>query len=171
MAATYRAVASQIDFAANKNMLSVFNESGSAVIVKVYRIWVLNHQVTAVTGVLTNLEIRKLSASTGGTTITPTKHDTSSTTLTTVTCATNTTYTPTDMYKRVVWSTDEPRGNSVAATLNEFQAMPPIALIWSQGYADANTDPIILNATEGVAVVNTGAIVGKADLMIEFTAA
>ncbi len=168
MASTYTATSMDTVFAANKSMISVFNEVGSTDVVRVYRIWAFNNQVTAVTGVLTNLEIRRLTASTGGTTITPVKHDTTNATLSTVTCATNSTVTSTDLFRRVVWSTDEPAANATI-TLDEFQVLMPIATLWSQGYGDTSVSPITLRAGDGVAVINTGASSGQADFFIEFT--
>ena len=57
-------------------------------------------------------------------------------------------------------------------TLDEFELVHPFCCIWSQGYADTTIDPITLNANnEGIAIINTGALVGQCDLMIEFTAA
>lgn len=170
MASTYTATSMDTVFASNKSMISVFNEVASTDVVRVYRIWAFNNQVTAVTGVLTNLEIKKLTASTGGTTITPVKHDTTNATLTAVTCATNSTITSTDVFRRVVWSTDEPAANA-AITLDELQVLMPIATIWSQGYGTTAVDPIVLRPGEGVAVVNTGASSGQADFFIEFTVA
>lgn len=170
MASSYTATAMDVVFAANKSMISVFNETTSTDVVRVYRIWAFNNQVTAVTGVLTNLEVRKLTASTGGTSITPVKHDTTNSTLTAVTCATNSTVTSTDLFRRVVWSTDEPAGNA-AITLDELECLMPIANIWSQGYGTTAVEPITLRPGEGVAVINTGASSGQSDLFIEFTVA
>jgi hypothetical protein len=169
MAATYTAYSKGTVFAANKCLISVFNGASSPVIVKPYRIYVLNNQYSAVTGVLTNLEIRKLSAASGGTTITASPHDTSNSLNVNVTCATNATVTPTDLYRRVMWSTDEPAGNATM-TVDEFQCILPFGNVWNMGYGDANVDPIVLNADEGLGVINTGAVVGQCDIWIEFTA-
>ena len=168
MVATYRCVSTQTDFAANKCMISVFNENASTNIIRVYRIWALNNQIAAVPGVITNLEIRKLSAASGGTTLNITKHNTSSSTLSNITCATNATVTTTDLYKRIIWSTDEPAS---AGTIDELQTLFPLALIWNQGYADSTTEPLTLRANQGVGIINTGAIAGRADFIIEFTVA
>ena len=77
MAQTYTLTATEISFALNKCLLGVFNGSGSSRVVRVYRIWALNNGVTLVTGVLTALELRRITAGSGGTTITPAKLESS----------------------------------------------------------------------------------------------
>jgi hypothetical protein len=169
MAATYTWNQKNLVFAANKCMASIFNGGASPVTVKLYRIYVLNNQYSAVTGVLTNLEIRKLSDATGGTTVTASPHDTTNTLNANVLCATNAVVTPTDLYRRVLWSTDEPAVG--AMTVDEFQCMLPFGCVWSMGYGDANVEPITLAAGEGVGIINTGSSVGTCDIIMEFTAA
>lgn len=170
MTATYTYFAKDVVFAANKCMASIFNNTGSPVTVKVYRMYVLNNQYVAVTGVLTNLEIRKLTASTGGTAVTPAAHDTSNTLNANVICATNATVTTTDVYRRILWSTDEPAANATI-TVDEFECIVPLANVWNMGYGDSNVEPITLNANEGVGIINTGAVAGQCDIVIEFTSA
>jgi Tfp pilus assembly major pilin PilA len=169
MAATYTLWSKNTVFAANKCMMSIFNESASPVVIKLYRMYVLNNQYVAVTGVLTNLEVRKLSASAGGTALTAAPHDTTNTLNANVTCATNATVTPTDIYRRVLWSTDEPTANTTM-TIDEFQCLLPFGCVWSMGYGESTVEPITLNAGEGVGLINTGAVVGQCDVIFEFTA-
>lgn len=170
MTATYTYFAKDVVFAANKCMASIFNNTGSPVTVKVYRMYVLNNQYVAVTGVLTNLEIRKLTAATGGTTVTAAAHDTSNTLNANVICATNATVTSTDVYRRILWSTDEPTANTTIS-VDEFECIVPLANVWNMGYGDSNVEPITLNANEGVGLINTGAVAGQCDIIIEFTSA
>ncbi len=171
MAATHRVFAKDITFAANKCLASIFNGVGSGAVLRVYRVFIYNNQHIAVTGVLTNIELRKLSASSGGTTIVPVKHDTASAALAAeIVTGTNQTITPTDVFRRIIWSTDEPSGNA-AMTIDEFQTLHPLCCVWSQGYADTTMDPIVLREGEGFGVINTGASVGQCDIVIEFTTA
>lgn len=170
MAATHTLPATDVAFSANKSMISLFNGSGSGITIKPYRIFVMNNQLNAVTGVLTNLELRKISASSGGTTLTATKHDTNSSNLPAqVLLATNASVTPTDLYRRILWSTDEPSAGTL--TLDELQLFGPLCCIWSQGYADSYTEPLTLAEGEGITIINGGASAGLADFFIEFTAA
>ncbi len=168
MAATYTVLSLQTTFAANKCMLSVFNELASTNVVRIYRMWALNNQVSAVIGVLTNMEIRRLSAATGGTTLTEILHDTNSSALSNISLATNATVTPTDLFRRIIWSTDEPAANATMS-LDEYEVLVPCGTIWQMGYGDTTNTPITLRAGEGVGIINTGASVGVVDLSIEFT--
>lgn len=171
MAATWRSVATNVLFAQNKTMLSVFNAVGSGVVLRPYRMWILNNQTTAVVGVLTNLDIRKITSTSGGTDNPPVAHDLNSSALPAqVTSATNSTVTPTDYYRRVIWSTDEPLGNATM-TIDEFETFPTLCCVWSMGYAYSALEPITLREGEGVAIINSGAVVGAADFIIEFTRA
>lgn len=168
MAASFTVLAKDVLFAQNKAMISVWN-ADATVVVRVYRVWMLNNQINPVTGVLTNVELRKFSAHTGGTALTPTPHDSTVTLPANITAATNASFTATSMYRRVLWSTDEPITTATAMTLDEFETFMPINCIWSQGYADSTVEPITLRQNEGFGVVATGAFVGQADLMLEFT--
>ena len=170
MAASYTLPALSVAFSASKSMISLFNGSGSGKVLRVYRVWAVNNQFTAVTGVLTNLELRKITASSGGTPLTATKHDSSSTTLSTITQilpATNATVTLGGMYRRVIWSSDEPSVSTL--TLDELQCFLPLCCIWSMGYADSTTDPITLREGEGLTIMNVGGAAGQADFFFEFT--
>lgn len=172
MAATYTITARNVAFAASKSMLSVFNGVGSGKVIRVYRIWALNNQLTAVTGVLTNLEIRRITASSGGTDLSSlvAKHDSTSAALPAeVVVATNATVTKTTLFRRVLWSTDEPTANT-AVTMDELETVVPLACIWAMGYGDPLTEPITLREGYGVSVINTGGSTGTADFIMEMTA-
>lgn len=169
MANTYTAAALGISFAANKSMIGIYNGTGSGVIIKVYRIWILNNQTVAVTGVLTNIEIRRISNGSGGNAITPTKHVSSNPSLPAqVIVASAMTTTNTDLLRRIVWSTDEPVANATA-TIDELETLPSLCVIWDSGYTDPDVQPLTLREGEGVSVLNIGATVGVADFFIEFT--
>jgi len=168
MAASYTLPALNVAFSSSKSMISLFNGTGSGKVLRVYRVWALNNQITSVTGVLTNLELRKISAASGGTTLTVTKHDSNSSTLPgQILAASNANVTLGAMYRRVIWSTDEPATGTL--TLDEFQCFLPLCCIWSMGYADTTTDPIILREGEGLTLMNFGGASGQADFFFEFT--
>lgn len=86
---------------------------------------------------------------------------------------TNQSFTLGSLYRRVIWSTDEPSNASgtTAATVDEFQTFLPFGTIWNMGYADTSTEPITLRAGEGCGVINTGGSIGAADFFIELTVA
>jgi hypothetical protein len=172
MAQTYTIGATGVSFALNKCLLGVFNGSGSGRIVRVYRAWILNNGTTAVTGVLTNIELRRTSAGSGGTAITPLKHDSTSESFPAqINVATNQTVTTTDLFRRIVWSNDEATANATAS-LDELETLVPLNCIWDVGYNDANVTPIVLREGQGLALVNIGnTSVGSADIFFEVTLA
>lgn len=170
MAKTYTAAALGIAFGSNKSLLGIFNAHATRK-VKIYRVWTLNNQTAAVTGVLTSMLLRKISALTGGTAVTPTAHDSAnaSADLTSVTCVTGGTATNTaeSALRQVMWSGDEPSVS--AATSDELQCIVPLMCIFD-ATGDANIEPLTLNTGEGAHVVQPGAnAVGVLDLLIEFT--
>jgi hypothetical protein len=170
MAKTYTASAIGVAFASNKSMLGVLNAHATRK-VKVYRAWTLNNQTSAVTGVLTSMSLRMLSALSAGTAVTPVAHDTGNTAfdLTSVTCNTAGTFTNTggNALRVWMWSTDEPAVSS--ATNDEFQCLVPLNCIWDST-GDTNIEPITLNTNEGVHITQPGSnTVGIVDCFFEFT--
>jgi len=170
MAKTYTASAIGVAFASNKSLLGVLNAHATRK-VNLYRAWQLNNQTTGVTGVLTSCSLRKISALSGGTAITPAQHDTGNTSvdLTSVSCITGGTATNTaDNPLRVwMWSGDEPAVSS--ATSDEFQCIVPLMCMWDST-GDSNIEPVVANTNEGFHIVQPGAnAVGISDLFMEFT--
>lgn len=90
----------------------------------------------------------------------------------TIQCGTNQSYTSSGLYRRCIWSTDEPYALTTylgAATMDELEMFQPFSTLWAVGYADQDSEPITLRAGEGVGVINIGANTGLADFFIEFT--
>jgi hypothetical protein len=171
MAQTYTAAAVGATFGNNKSMLGVFNGSGSGRVVRVYRIWVLNNQTAGVTGVLTTWALRRTTAQSGGTAITPVKHDTTSETAPAqVLFATGATATlALTELRRWMWSNDEPAASS--ATSDEFETLVPLNCVWDST-GDANIEPIVLREGEGISVHHSGSsAVGLCDVFVEYTLA
>lgn len=171
MAATFTAIQAGVTFASGKHMLSLFNGSGSGVVLRLYRIWVLNNQTAGVTGVLTTFELRRSTAQSGGTTVTPIKHDTSSGALPAqVLCAhgASPTASGTDLFRKWMWSNDEP---AVSAAVNdELECIPNLMEFWNSGYGDTNVEPMVLRETFGATILHTGSsAVGNCDPIMEFT--
>lgn len=170
MAKTFTAAAIGVAFASNKSLLGLFNAHATRK-VKLYRAWQLNNQTTGVTGVLSSCALRRISALSAGTAVTPVQHDSSNVTvdLTSVTCVTGGTFTNTaDIQMRVwMWSTDEPAVSS--ATSDEFQCIVPLMCIWDST-GDANIEPIVLNTSQGIHILQPGTnAVGISDVFFEFT--
>jgi len=168
MAATFTASFVGITFASGKTMGNMFNATGSGAVMALTRAICLNNQTAGVTGVLTTMDLRRLSASTGGTTVTPAKHDTASATLPAqVTCASGSTDTATDTFRRFMWSNDEPAASS--ATNDELECIVPLNEIWNSAVNDAAVEHIISRVGEGTAVRQVGtSAVGILDTFLEF---
>lgn len=77
--ATFTAISLATAIGTNKSMLSVFNPTASTKILKLREVYLRNSQTTAVTGVVAQFNLYRwahTTAPTGGTAITPAKHDT-----------------------------------------------------------------------------------------------
>jgi hypothetical protein len=175
MAATYSLLATaQAWTASAAYKLSLFNGAGSGVVLRVYRIWLLNAQTAGITGVTGLVELRRLTA---GATFTPTgcavaKHDSNSSDLpAAVIFGSAGTVTPGATIRRVLWTSDEPAANT-AVVADDLQAMLPLALIWDTGYGDNNVgvEPITLVEGEGISLYAAAfSAAGNSDYIIEFT--
>jgi hypothetical protein len=153
-----------------KHMASLFNGSGSGRVLRVYRVWLLNNQTSTVTGVLTTFSLRRTSAQSGGTAVTPTKHDTTNASLVAqVLSATGATVTNTadaDL-RRFMWSNDEPSVSS--AVSDELECIVPLNCIWDST-GDDRIQPIVLREGQGVTLQHTGtSAVGICDIFFELT--
>ena len=169
---TWRASYQAVAHAATKYMIDLYNAASSTKYIRVYRIFYFNNHGTAVTATNNVTEIRRITAASGGTTITPVAHDPRNTTLNAYTTAgTGRSCTPATVYlfRRVLWDSDE----LVVTTANRaaLEATVPFAELWNAGYADSNIQPITCRAgqDEGVAVYNTAGTVGTVDPEMEFT--
>lgn len=169
MANTWRATGAAVTFANAKSMLDVFNATSSARIIRCYRGYQFNNGTGAVTGVLTTMQIRRITAASAGTTVTPVAHDTSNSALdANTTAGHNRTATGSDIFRRYLWSNDEP---SVSGTTqDEWELLVPFAEVWNAGYGDSNIQPIVCRATQGFNIFHSGSsAVGSNDFEIEFT--
>ena len=150
-------------------MLNVFNATGSARVIRVYRAYWFNNGTAAVTGVLTTGQVRRITAASGGTAVTPVKHDTTSSALAAqTTCGTNQTTTGSDIFRRFLFVNEEPVVGGT--TQANWLTLVPFAEIWNAGYGDTNVEPVTCRATQGLQLFHSGSsAVGTADLEIEFT--
>lgn len=171
MAATFTALFAGVAFGNNKSMAGLFNGSGSGRVLRVKRVWILNNQTTAVTGVLTDFELRRSSAQSSGTSVTPVKHDTSSSSLPAqVLCAHGATVTSVtgNAIRKIKWSNDEPAAS--AGTSDELECLVPLNCIFDAATGDADLEPLVLREGQGLDVRHTGtSTVGVADIIVEFT--
>lgn len=168
MSATFTAAFVGITFGSGKTMGNLFNASGSGAIMALTRAICLNNQTAAVTGILTTMDLRRITASSGGTAVTPAKHDTNSANLPAqVTCTSGSTDTASDTFRRFMWSNDEPAVSS--ATNDELECIVPLNEIWNSAINDAAVEHLVSREVQGVAIRQVGAsAVGILDTFLEF---
>jgi hypothetical protein len=73
---TYYALADTVALAANKHHISIFNASGSGVVVSVKKLFQINLSLASVTGVALRFDMKRTTAQSAGTAITPQSMDT-----------------------------------------------------------------------------------------------
>ena len=179
MAQTYTATAQNVTFASNKSMLALMNNTGSGRVLRVKRIWVLNNQTAGITGVMTTFVVRRITSATGGTAVNAVRHNTLSETVASITQVTITHDSTiafdssTEMstpFRSWVWSNDEAAISG--SGIDEFQCFIPLNCFFDAATGDADIEPIVLRAGQGISIHHTGtSAVGNCDVIIEFTMA
>jgi len=171
MADTWHGAAQGVAYASAKYMIDLFNGAASAKTLKLYRMWIFNNGTAAVTGVLTSLQIRRSSAASGGTTITPVAHNLGNTALdANSTSGTGRTITSSSIFRQILWQNDEPTVTTL--DMDALLTLVCFAEIWNSGYGDSNVQPLTCRASnaEGICLFQPGSnAVGTADVEIEFT--
>lgn len=152
----------------NKHMLSLMNNRGSTVTLKLKQIFIINSQTTAVTGVAIDFRLFRITSLTAGTAINVRSFDTVDTINASVTSSTNGTVGGLDTIPlmRRVWSSDEwgPGTLDIEADDHAHQSMQ------AQYNEGLHQKPITLRAGQGITlqcVTNTTA--GSFDIQFIFT--
>jgi hypothetical protein len=105
---TYYALADAVALAANKHHISIFNASGSGVMVAIKKLFQINLQLAAVTGVALRFDMKRTTAQSAGTAITPVSMDSDNPALPAqVTVNTNGTITESSLLYPYVTQSDE----------------------------------------------------------------
>ncbi len=158
----------------SKWMLSIENPTSSGKIVKVYRVWLQNNQVGALTGAQLIFELRKLITLTtisAGTSVTPKSQNSGNVALGTVVSWTNRTYTTIGtnaLMRRLAWSTDETTVST--GTNDEWEMSFPHCIMWDSNYKDSNVEPIVLRENQALGLQQlTTATANFVDAFMEFT--
>jgi hypothetical protein len=161
---TWIGYADAVAYAANKQMISLLNASGSGKIVKVRKLFLVNLALAAVTGVAVRLDVKRITAHSAGTVITPQAMDSQNAVLPVgITLRTGSTVTEGALLFPITMANDE-----VGAT----QAFPSSLLM--QGFNwlfehDATQD-LVLREGEGLTVKNiTSTTVGSLGIILLFT--
>lgn len=170
MANLYTVAAIGATFRPFKNIITLFNGTGSGKILKIWKIWQLNNQTVAVTGILTLMELRLVTSISGGGALTPTKHNSSLISLPSqIVAAEGAICTLSSLFRRLLWSSDEPA--ATASTVDELAIVPKWNIFWETSITETIIEPIVLNEGQGISLYfNTNSSIGQADFFIEFTA-
>lgn len=171
----YTITAPGVAFLQDKCCLGIFNGVGSGKIIRLYRATILNNQTAAVTGIANLFSLQRFTTGSGGTAVVPVKHDTAASSLPAqIITSTNMNYTTEQTLRRFAWSSDEPIASD-ASTIDEFQTVPSLNIVWDCGYSYVNEaiEPLVLREGYGAGLVLTSAasasIVGSADFAFEFS--
>jgi hypothetical protein len=169
MAATWVARQAAVTHASGKSMIDVMNATGSSRIIRAYQLFMFNSNITAVTGVLTAFAIRRTSAASSGSTITPVAFDTASSALVAETTAGyGRTITPVATFRSFIFSNEEP--TTTGAGANNLELLVPFAEWGRYGMDNTDLEPIVCRAGYGVDLQQSGtSAVASADVEIIFT--
>jgi hypothetical protein len=168
---TFYALFDRIALAANKYMAVLFN-ANSARKVCVQRIWAFQHTETAVTGITHMQELRRITARTAGTAVTPFPADTADSLSASITAShADTSVTDSSLIRRLYLGSEEAKLTAAQALNSDTQAVFDWFgidghLVWTpmQG-----VKPHTLRNGHGIAIKNVSGAVGSASYLIEFT--
>ena len=172
MADTYSAYAAGVTFDVGKSFLGIFNGVGSGKVIRVYRMWMLNNQTGAIAGDFTSFEIWTLSAMSGGSDATVTKHDSSNASLHTSVLVKYgaSAFTETSRIRKFMWCNDEATQGTLVA--DDWETFVPLCLIGRWGYGSTAKSPLVLREGQGLHLKHNGTMaIGNADVFLEFTQA
>lgn len=164
-AASFRVLYDRIVPAANKYMATLYNTSATRKVV-IKRIYILNHQFAAATGVLLEGEVRRISARTAGTAVTPVAEDLNDTLSAGITADTlSTAVTDSSLLRRYIIANEE---NLLTTwNMNNAQGLNAYGLVYE---APAGGRGLTLRQNQGISVKNiTASTVGSTTVIIEFT--
>lgn len=160
---TYYALADAVAFAQNKQMISIMNAVGSGKMVVLKKLFLINNAIAAVTGVALRQELKRITAHSSGTLVTPQPSDSASPSLPAeVTVRTGATATEGALMFPLTFTNDE-----VGATQGFPSATLLAGLNW---FAEGSeVQEIRLREGEGITVKNiTNTIVGSFSYLIVF---
>lgn len=169
MAASWVARSAGVTYASAKSMLDIFNTAGTARVMRAYLLYLFNNGTNAVTGVVTACAIRRLTAASAGSAVTPVAFDTNSSALTAnETSGTGRTVTAPSTFRSFVMTNEEPTATGTG--INTLLLLVPFAEWGRYGVDSTTLEPIVCRDTQGCDIAQTGSsAVGTADAEIIFT--
>jgi predicted secreted protein len=165
---TFTVHLTSIATANGKSMASLVNAIGSSVKLKLRELRIINTQNTPVTGVVINLNLRRCTDHSGGTSFTPLAYDTTDSLSGSITARTGATITAesASSLRRWTFSTDE--WNSGAQDVESMDHI--IQVTFPAYYPVPKTRPLTLNANEGFTLkCETNTTTGIFDILCIFT--
>lgn len=166
--ATFVVQARDIATGNGKSMLSLLNASGSTVVVKLRDLKICNVQNTAVTGVVSEFGLYRITGHSVGTSLTPATYDTADAINVSVTARTGATIAgeAVTVLQHWDWSNDE-WGSGPLDTEGYDHAVQEVNNLLRQ---EKQCKPITLRAGEGITIKHvTNSTVGLFDLVLVFT--
>jgi hypothetical protein len=165
--ATWTARASAVSLALDKSLLSILNVDAT-LIVRLRQIWIVNAQITTVTGVIGTFELHRITGHSVGTSVTPQPADTNDVLDGDITVRSGATVAGEDaaILQHWQWSTDEWSSGSpvVSAADHTAQTLTPCYQTPDQA------KPWILRQNQGLSLkFTTNTTVGSFDVMFVFT--
>lgn len=162
---TFYAYADAVAFAANKQMISIYNAAGTGKMIVLKKLFLIDLAVSAVTGVALRQDVKRFSAlHSGGTAVTPVPCDSASPALPAgVTVKTGATVTDVTLLFPITFSNDE-----VGATQGFPGSLQLAGINWFP--EGVETQEIRLREGEGLTVKNiTSTTVGSFGYLLVFT--
>jgi hypothetical protein len=154
----------------NKSMFSLLNAGGSGVVVRIQKIYLINTQNAAVTGINADFSLFRMTGHSVGTSITPQTHDTADTLSVNVTARTGATIAgeATPALYRWIWGSDEWSTGAADADSADHGLQNLIPLYAPQ----MNEKAITIRAGEGLTLKQTvNSTSGTFDVICVFTEA
>ncbi len=132
----------------NKSMISISNAPGSPVVIKIKEIYMVNDQNNAITGIVSNFNLKRFTTHSGGTAISPISNDTNDTLNANVTIKTGATISgeTTPVFKAWKYSSDE-WGIGAQDVASGDHSMNSIFPIYE---AQPGSKPITIRPGEGI---------------------
>ena len=163
---SYRMLAPAVAIGNGKSMISLLNQNSNTR-VRIKAIYVRNSQTVAITGVLANFELRRITGHSSGSTVTIVEHDTSRALGVSISGRTGATVSGEGaLLDTFIFPTDEqvPTGATNSETLDAAQNYQPIRM------AEQGMRAITLNSNQGIHIKQTvNSTAGTFDFLILFT--
>lgn len=165
---TFIVDARNIQIGNGKSMLSIVNDSISSVVLKLRELYIINVQNTAVTGVISEFQLKRIANHSAGTLLNPVPYDTNDSVSANVTARTGSTVTSesADILKRYLYSSDEWGVGAADVESFDHSVQSFNNILKQYKYCK----PITLRQNQGITIKQiTNSTVGTFDIVLVFT--